>query len=166
LIASCQVPEGDPFRDSDCIARFARAAVQAGAAGIRANGVEDVRAIRKALPVPLPLIGLDKRIAPDGKVLISPTFAGAREVCAAGANIIALDCTARGQRYGALDRLRQLKAELGVLVMADIARVEEGIAAASAGADLVGSTMRGYTQETAECDSFLRHEVVCVNADA
>ena len=154
LLVSCQAAEGDPFNDSDCIARFSLAAVQAGAAGIRANGVKNVRAIRKVLPVSVPIIGLDKRSGPDGKVLITPTFAGAQEVCAAGANIIALDCTARGQRYGALERLRRLKSELGVLVMADIARVEEGIAAASAGADLVGSTMRGYTEETARCEAF------------
>jgi predicted NBD/HSP70 family sugar kinase/putative N-acetylmannosamine-6-phosphate epimerase len=154
LIVSCQAPEGDPFRDSECIARFARTAVLAGAAGIRANGVEDVRAIRKVVPGSMPIIGLDKRLADDGKVLITPTFAGARDVCAAGASIIALDCTARGQRYGALERLRQLKAEAGVAVMADIARVEEALAAVRAGADLVGSTMRGYTEETAGCGTF------------
>ena len=33
---------------------------------------------------------------------------------------VALDCTARGQRYGALDRLRAIRRELGVPVFADI----------------------------------------------
>ena len=43
LVVSCQAGEGDPFRSSDAIARFARAALLAGAAGIRANGPEDIR---------------------------------------------------------------------------------------------------------------------------
>jgi N-acylglucosamine-6-phosphate 2-epimerase len=38
LIVSCPAAEGDPFRDSSCMARFATAAVAGGAAGIRANG--------------------------------------------------------------------------------------------------------------------------------
>src|SRR6185312_5799940 len=40
------------------------------------------------------------------------------------------------------------RAELGVPVMADIATVEEAIAAEEAGVELVASTMRGYTEET------------------
>ena len=35
------------------MARFAQAAVQGGAAGIRANGPEDIRAIRQAVRVPI-----------------------------------------------------------------------------------------------------------------
>jgi N-acylglucosamine-6-phosphate 2-epimerase len=53
LIVSCQTAEGDPFRDSSCMAHFATAAVAGGAAGIRANGAEDVRAIRQAVAVPM-----------------------------------------------------------------------------------------------------------------
>ena len=51
----------------------------------------------------------------------------------AGAGLVALDCTARGQKYGALDRVRRIKEELGVPVLADIATVEEAVQAATRG---------------------------------
>jgi tRNA-dihydrouridine synthase len=73
---------------------------------------------------------------------------------AAGAEMVALDCTARGQRYDALDRLRRIRAELRVPVLADIATVEEAVSGATAGADAVLSTMRGYTDETAQVQAF------------
>lgn len=152
LIVSCQASEGDAFRSVDSMARFARAALDGGAAGIRAEGAEDIAAIRRA--VDLPVIGIRKSQHEDGRVLITPTFEAARELVAAGAGMIALDCTGRGQQYGALERLRRIKAELGVPVLADIATVAEGVAAAAAGADFVLSTMRGYTAETGRFTTF------------
>ena len=93
------------------MARFAQAAVAGGAAGIRANGAEDISAIRKVVRVPI--IGILKGLAADGGVLITGSFESAEELAAAGADIIALDCTARGQRYGALERLEGIRRELG-----------------------------------------------------
>src|SRR5207247_5858937 len=49
---------------------------------------------------------------------------------------------------------RQIHGQLGVPVMADIATVEEAVTAAAAGADLVASTMRGYTAETESVRNF------------
>ena len=152
LIVSCQASEGDAFRSVDSMARFARAALDGGAAGIRAEGAEDIVAIRRA--VDLPVIGIRKSQHEDGRVLITPTFEAARVLVAAGADMIALDCTERGQQYGALERLRRIRAELGVPVLADIATVAEGVAAAAAGADFVLSTMRGYTAQTARFTTF------------
>lgn len=152
LVVSCQAPDGDPFRDSESMARFARAARDGGAAGIRANGAPDVAAIRAA--VDLPIIGIAKKLWSDGRILITGDFDDARAVVAAGAHIIAIDCTARGQRFGALDRMARIRAELGVPVFADIATVEEAVAAAQAGAAAVLSTMRGYTDETAQVTRF------------
>lgn len=146
LIASCQAPEGSTFRDPESIARFARATVEGGAAGIRANGPEDIRAIRQAVSVPV--IGIWKVKQDDGKVLITPSFEAAQKLVEAGADLVALDCTARGQKHGALDRLRRIKEDLQVPVLADIATVEEAVQAGQAGADGVLSTLRGYTPET------------------
>jgi glucokinase-like ROK family protein len=152
LIVSCQAEDGTAFRDAVSMARFARAAVDGGAVGIRANGPDDVRAIRQAVQVPI--IGIWKAPQNDGKILITPSFEAALELVHAGANLIALDCTARGRRYGAFERLRRIKQELGVPVFADIATLDEGVQAARAGADAVLSTLRGYTEETRHVSTF------------
>lgn len=152
LVVSCQAPDGEPFRDSDSMARFAAAAVLGGAAGIRACGEADVRAIRAAVSVPI--IGIEKIVESDGAILITPTFEAARALVEAGADFIALDCTERGQRYGALDRLRRIAGELGVAVLADIATAAEAEAAERAGAAAVLTTMRGYTSGTRHVTAF------------
>jgi predicted NBD/HSP70 family sugar kinase/putative N-acetylmannosamine-6-phosphate epimerase len=150
LIVSCQAdPQDALYGHMDL---YAKAAADGGAAGIRANGSADVRAIREA--VALPVIGIQKRLHTDGKVLITPSFEDARALVEAGAAAVALDCTRRGQEFGALERLRRIKAELGVPVLADIATIDEARAAADAGADFVLSTMRGYTGETADVTAF------------
>ncbi len=152
LVVSCQAPDDDPFRDSESMARFARAARIGGAAGIRANGASDVAAIRAA--VDLPIIGIAKKVWSDGRILITGEFEDARAVAQAGAQIIAIDCTARGRRFGALERMARIRRELGVTVFADIATVEDAVAAAETGADAVLSTMRGYTDDTAHVTRF------------
>jgi len=152
LIASCQAHEGDVFRDPQLIARFAEAALAGGAAGIRANGAADIRAIRRITRAPI--LGIEKVLLEDGKVLITPSLEAARALVEAGADMIAVDTTLRGQHHGALERIRRIKEELAVPVLADIATIEEALTAARAGADFVLSTMRGYTSETAHVTGF------------
>ena len=84
------------------MARFARAAVQGGAAGIRANGSEDIRAIQQAVGVLI--IRIWKAEQDDGNILIKPSLEAAQQVVEAEAGSVALDCTRRGQRYGVLER--------------------------------------------------------------
>ena len=150
LIVSCQADPADAFYG--LMDRFARAALAGGAKGIRANGPDDIRAIRHA--VELPIIGIQKSLHHDGKILITPSFESAQALASAGATAIALDCTRRGQDSGAFDRLRRINAELKLPVMADIATIEEAIAAFEAGADFVLSTMRGYTADTSDIAHF------------
>jgi putative N-acetylmannosamine-6-phosphate epimerase len=152
LIVSCQAREGEPFRDPDSQARFAVAAVDGGAVGVRAQGRDDVRAIRLAVTVPI--IGIRKAKQDDGRMLITPTFESARELVEVGADIIAMDVTARGRRLGAMERLARIRGELKVPVMADIATLDDAAAAEDAGAAAVLSTMRGYTDDTAQIREF------------
>lgn len=145
LIVSCQAREGWPLRSSMIMAAMAVAAEVGGACGIRANSPEDVAAIRAVTT--LPLIGLWKQDIPDYAVYITPTVAAGQALQAAGADIIAVDATQRPHPEGrsAAQLIQALKEQLHVLVMADISTEEEGIAAAKAGADLVSTTLSGYT---------------------
>ena len=134
------------------MARFAQAALAGGAAGIRANDADDIRAIRRVTAAPI--IGIQKKTMDDGRILITPTLESARALVEAGADMVALDLSVRGRQYGALERMKQIKNECRVSVLADIASLEEALAAAQAGADFVLSTLRGYTPDTAHVNRF------------
>ena len=59
LIVSSQALEGNPLRNSEYLAVMAEAAVVGGAKAIRANGVDDIKEMRKRIDVPI--IGIDKK---------------------------------------------------------------------------------------------------------
>ena len=145
LIVSCQAQAHEPLHGSAIMARMALAAAQGGAAAIRANTPPDIAAIRAA--VALPIIGLFKVDVAGYAVYITPRLQDAQAVAAAGADVIAIDATDRPRpEYGALaEYIAAIHAATGLPVMADISTYEEGLAAAAAGADLVSTTMSGYT---------------------
>lgn len=148
LIVSCQARADAPLHGPRFMAAMAEAAERGGAGGIRANGAEDIRAIRAVTQ--LPIIGIDKRLDPQGNVIITPDLESARRVVEAGADLVALSC-AFYQRPSLPELhtlIREIQDELGVPVMADCSTLEEGLWAAEAGADLVASTLSGYTPAT------------------
>ncbi|WP_406049602.1 N-acetylmannosamine-6-phosphate 2-epimerase [Kribbella sp. NBC_00889] len=147
LVVSCQAGPGNPFYSPDAMALMARAAEAGGAGAIRVNGALDVAAIRAVTD--LPIIGLNKLGDPAG-VFITPTYDSAVGVARAGADLIALDGTMRprpaGQRLD--QQIARIHEELGVQVLADVDSVDAGLAARAAGADLVATTLSGYTNGT------------------
>ncbi len=155
LIVSSQALEGNPFRNSEALALMAEAAQLGGANAIRANGVEDITAMRKR--VTLPIIGIDKKKDPTGRTVITPDFEGAKRVVEAGANIIALDCTFYPSdiKEDTPTLIKRLHEELGVLVMADISTAEEAVYAANMGVDAVSTTLAGYVPDALHTDEEL-----------
>ena len=153
LVVSCQAAPGDPLENVDALRRIALACLQGGAGGLRLNGADCIAAVRPDTNVPI--IGLKKAYL-DGQLRITQDFAAAAALAGAGADIIALDCTDRvwpgGEPWQQLvDRIHQ---ELHLPVVADIATLEEARAAAAAGADMIGTTLHGYTEQTAHAHGF------------
>lgn len=149
LIVSCQAWEGTPFYgDPRYMRAMAECALMGGAGGIRANGEEDIREIKKT--VPLPLIGIYKLPDKRGIRVITPDFQSAEKLAAAGADIVAIDASvqAREDEEEMFELIRAIREKLGVPVMADISTVEEAVRAERCGADIVATTMAGYTAYT------------------
>ncbi len=155
LIVSAQALEGNPFRNSEALGLMAEAAALGGAAAIRANGIEDITAMRKRID--LQIIGIDKKKDKNGRTVITPDFEGAKKVVEAGANIIALDCTFYPSdiKEDTATLIKRLHEELGVLVMADISTVDEAVKAAEMGVDAVSTTLAGYVPDALHKDDEL-----------
>jgi glucokinase-like ROK family protein len=153
LVVSCQAVPGNPLEDTETIRRIARTAILAGASGLRLNSAEHIAAIRQDTDAPI--IGIQKRYV-DGVLRITPDFASAAALAKAGTSIIALDCTNRTWKFGEPWRqlIQRIHQELKLPIMADVATLNEAIAAAEAGADFVGTTLNGYTEETRGINSF------------
>jgi N-acylglucosamine-6-phosphate 2-epimerase len=135
---------GEPLFGAGMMAAMARAAVSAGAVAIRANGPEDIAAIRAEVQVPI--IGIYKVDLPGFEVRITPTLEQALQVAEAGADMIALDATRRPHPKSDVDELiEQIQRRTGLPVLADISTLEEGLAAAACWAEFVGTTLSGYT---------------------
>ncbi|CAH2603795.1 putative N-acetylmannosamine-6-phosphate 2-epimerase [Rhodovastum atsumiense] len=144
LIVSCQARTDHPLHGPTFMAAMARAAQQGGAQAIRCAGPMDVAAIRATTT--LPIIGLFMRFDQGFHVTITPDFESAYAVAEAGADIIALDATARARRgEPAATLIRRIRGELGHEVLADVSTLEEALAAERAGATWVATTLAGYT---------------------
>lgn len=120
--------------------RMALAAKEGGACAIRAQGMADIIEIREVTG--LPVFGLVKRNYEDSDIYITPTAKEVRELLAVGAEVIALDMTARRRPQGEqMADLVALAHAGGAAVLADISTYEGGMAAVRLGADAVS----GYT---------------------
>ncbi|HID3974363.1 N-acetylmannosamine-6-phosphate 2-epimerase [Enterobacter cloacae] len=149
LVVSCQALENEPLHSPFIMSRMALAAQQGGAAAIRANSVVDIEAIKEQ--VTLPVIGIIKREYPGSAVFITATMKEVDELMTVSPEIIALDATNRARPGG--ESLATLVSRIrtrypSVLLMADIATVDEAVTAQALGFDCVGTTLYGYTVQT------------------
>jgi len=158
LVVSCQASIGEPLNRPEHILAMSLSAINGGARALRLGGVENVRYVRKAATElfdgHLPLVGLTKSEIPAAdkltSVYITASFNDAAALAEAGADFIALDATARkrADNETLAQTIERIHSELQLPVWADCATFGEGIAACEAGADLISTTLFGYTQET------------------
>jgi len=141
LVVYCQAPPRNPLRSAQIIARIAASVAAAGACGVRIDTPGHIVEVKKT--VDTTVIGLWK--ADSDGVYITPTLEHARAVVEAGADIVAIDGTGRPRPDGRdlAEVIRRLHDDLGAVVLADVASIAEGVAAAEAGADAVATTLAG-----------------------
>lgn len=99
--------------------------------------------------VRLPIVGIIKRRYEGFEPYITPTLDEVRQIVDCGAEIVAFDATARS-RPGGLD-VPEIVASIlsaGAVAMADCAQAGDGVRAQAAGAQMVASTLCGYTPST------------------
>ncbi len=153
LIVSCQALPNEPLHSSYIMGRMAVAAKEGGAAGIRANTVEDIAEIQKN--VDLPVIGIIKRVYGDNPVFITPTMKEIDELMEVKPEVIALDATNRERPDGkslkeVVEQIRTKYPEQKI--MADCSTLEEMIEADQLGFDFIGTTLIGYTEESKDLE--------------
>ncbi len=152
IIVSVQAMPDEPLYQEVALNAMIKSVVNGGAGGLRLAGARDVKNAKKMYP-DLPVIGITK---PDkipenylDIVYITPTLSDAKEIIDAGADIVAFDATMRKrpneEQLG--DIINFIKSQ-SKLAMADIATYTEAKNAIELGADIVSTTLSGYTDET------------------
>lgn len=144
LVVSCQPVVGGALDSPEIVACFARAAVEGGACGLRIEGIENLKAVRRAVNVPI--IGLVKSDRSDTEIRITSSVEDVRALGAEGADIIAFDATQR-VRPEPLSALFEAVKDQECLAMADCSSINEARQAAQLGCEILGSTLAGYTCE-------------------
>ena len=142
LIASCQPVDDGPMDKPEIVSAMAQASVAGGASGLRIEGVDNLKATRAF--VNIPIIGIVKRDLPDSPIRITPFLQDIEDLANAGADIIAVDGTSRPRPVDIESAVKKIH-EMGCLAMADCSNLEEGLYCQKLGFDIVGSTMSGYT---------------------
>lgn len=142
LVVSCQPVPDSPLDKPDIVAAMALAAQQAGAVAVRIEGINNLRAVRQA--VTLPIIGIIKRDLTDSPVRITPYAEDVDALAQAGADIIAIDGTDRIRPVAVRDLLARIHHH-GLIAMADCSCEQDGLYCQQAGAELIGTTLSGYT---------------------
>ncbi len=149
VVVSVQAMPSEPLYLEKCMVAMMKSVVKGGAGGLRVAGARDVKNAKHLFDIPV--IGLTKPdvIPPNWQeiVYITPTLDDVIELVKAGADIIAFDGTMRERPNGAKleDLIKYIKINKRVS-MADISTVEEGINAAKLGANMLSTTLSGYTQ--------------------
>ena len=150
VVVSCQAMPNEPFYNEMCMIAMMKSVVKGGAGGLRVAGARDVRNAKGLFD--LPVIGLTKPavIPPSWKeiVYITPSIKDTLELIKAGADIVAFDGTQRPHEDCTIDEIIKYIHINQRLAMADISTLEEGILAEKAGADIISTTLSGYTQNS------------------
>ena len=154
IIVSSQAMPNEPLYNEVCMKALMQSVINGGAEVLRVAGARDVK-IAKSLGVVT--IGLTK---PDNLpsnwrevVYITPSLDEVNELIKADADIIAFDGTMRKRKNNCtLKEIIDTVHSANKLAMADISTLEEALNADKLGADIISTTLAGYTVESGEAN--------------
>ena len=152
VIVSCQAMPSEPLYKEECMIAMMQSVVKGGAGGLRVAGIRDVANAKKLFDIPV--IGLTKpEVIPKNFkeiVYITPSVSEALALVRAGADIVAFDGTQRERKESKLEDIIKYVKINKRLAMADISTVEEGLRCCHLGADILSTTLSGYTLESGD----------------
>ncbi len=144
LIASCQpLPQG-PLDTPSFVLASAKASIIGGAKGLRIEGFKNLKIIKKNLN--LPVIGIKKRVSKNYPIIITPLLSDVEKLSDLGAEIIAFDSTLRERPYSVKSLISKIHSYKKI-AMADCSSIKDAINAIDNGADILSTTLSGYTNE-------------------
>lgn len=151
VIVSVQAMPNEPLYAENCMLAMMKSVINGGAGALRVAGVRDVANAKRHFKVPV--IGITKpQVIPQNYkelVYITPTVKDVLDLVKSGADIIAFDGTQRKRPNN--EKLTDLIKYIHInkrIAMADISTIDEGLKAAQAGADILSTTLAGYTMES------------------
>ena len=150
VIVSVQALSNEPLFEENCMLAMMKSVIKGGAQGLRVAGARDIKNAKKYFSVPV--IGITKpEVIPKNWqeiVYITPDLDKVNEVITAGADIVAFDGTARLRNGCNLKQIIDTIRLSNKISMADISTFEEGVNARLLGADIISTTLAGYTMES------------------
>jgi N-acylglucosamine-6-phosphate 2-epimerase len=148
VVVSAQAMNSEsPLAHPRILSLLAQAAGLGGAAGYRVDGVEVITDLRHHTT--LPIIGIRKDRTTGTDTFITPTVADALALVAAGADIVAAQATRDSRPAEPFSEVVANVHAAGALVMADISGYDEAVKAIEDGADMIATTLAGYTTSSA-----------------
>lgn len=152
LIVSCQIEKHAPCYHEDIVELMVKSAIWGGACGLRLNGIDNIKKIRKSTD--LPIIGLVKVFSDETEIFMTPTMNEVRSVIEAGADIVAIDGTDRMiQGRKGYDIIPEIKKEFpNTVIFADVRDETDALTSLALGADIVAPTFYRFKKDAKSSD--------------
>ena len=144
IIVSCQLTPGVPLHSTEGIVELAQIAQDNGAVGVRIDGPGAVRAVRRAIEIPI--IGCYKEELPGKIAYITPTLYHVEKLIEAGADMVAVQYTFERDMFPIT--------KYPIPLIADISSGTEAALASLRGFDAVATTMVGHTPTSSHVREF------------
>jgi len=151
IIVSVQAEGKESLNKPEHLLALSRSVISGGAGGLRLCGIKNILHISKAVDVPI--LGLTK-LDPTpfnylDSVYISATMKDLKDLLKTKINFVAIDGTPRPRAdNSSLKEQIELIKSKGKIVVCDVSTFEEGVNAVTLDADIVSTTLSGYTKET------------------